>query len=158
MNNNIKTQTLPATTSTMSEPNLNNRSRLAGSLQLKKSKPSTLRLVLSIAFAFVITHQNASAQTDTTAPQLVSIDFTPKSVDVSSASQIVTVTAHLTDNIAGASSAGADFFSPSGLQLAGVSLQLISGTVYNGIYQGTMTIAREAEHGTWKMSGRSCTT
>src|SRR5215469_8896412 len=35
---------------------------------------------------------------DVTPPQLVSVDFTPKSVDVSSSSQTITVTAHVTDD------------------------------------------------------------
>jgi len=61
---------------------------------LKRSQSSLLRVVLSIGFALAVSNQSASAQTDTASPKLVSLDFTPKSVDVSSASQFVTVTAH----------------------------------------------------------------
>jgi hypothetical protein len=60
-------------------------------------------------------HSNHTASNkqlgDATAPTLLSIDFTPKSVDVSSAASTITVTAHLTDNNAGADVVDAHFIS-----------------------------------------------
>ncbi len=89
---------------------------------------------------------------DATAPALVSIDFTPKSVDVSSASQDVTVTAQLTDNSSGVQYAQAYFDSPSKTQHVTFFLALTSGTATNGTFQNTESIPAGAEPGTWKLS------
>src|SRR2546430_89445 len=96
----------------------------------------------------LISAPSVFATSDTTAPQLVSIDFTPTSVDVSNASQVVTVTAHLTDTGStcaicgntGVNFAYFNFSSPSGNQSAGASFgssNRISGTAQDGIYQTT---------------------
>ena len=88
---------------------------------------------------------------DVTPPQLVSVDFTPKSVDVSSSSQTITVTAHVTDDNSGVSYVQPLFSSPSGQQSATAGLTLVSGTAQDGIYQGIVTIPESAESGTWTM-------
>jgi len=81
----------------------------------------------------------------------VSVDFTPKSVDVSSSSQTITVTAHVTDDNSGVSYVQPLFSSPSGQQSATAGLTLVSGTAQDGIYQGIVTIPESAESGTWTM-------
>jgi hypothetical protein len=89
-----------------------------------------------------------STTADTTAPQLVSVDFTPKSVDVSSASQVVTLTAHLTDDNTGLNYATFYFYSPSGNQSVLVSVNSsnrVSGTAQDRIYQTTLTIPKLSE-------------
>jgi hypothetical protein len=96
-----------------------------------------------------------SAFADTTPPQLVSIDFTPKSVDVTSGSQVVTVTAHLTDDNSGVNYAYFYFYSPSGNQSVAVgfdSSRRVSGTAQDGIYQNTLTIPKVSESGNWTLT------
>jgi hypothetical protein len=86
-----------------------------------------------------------------TVPTLVSLDFTPKSVDVSTAAQTVTVTAHLFDSISGVQIAAGYFTSPSGAQNADFNFIMVSGTAKDGSYQGTAIIPKDAEPGTWKL-------
>jgi hypothetical protein len=69
--------------------------------------------LISAALVCVSMHTGLGAE-DVTSPQLVSIDFTPKSVDVSSAASTITVTAHLTDNNAGVDVVDVHFISWSG--------------------------------------------
>src|SRR3982750_593986 len=87
----------------------------------------------------IIFARSAFATADLTPPQLVSIDFTPKSVDVSSASQTVTVTAHLTDDNTGVSDAAVQFGSPSSGQTVYAYFSRISGTAQDGMYQTLIT-------------------
>jgi hypothetical protein len=94
----------------------------------------------------------AAHAADTTPPTLVSLDFTPKTVDVSSAAQVVTVTAHITDDSSGVAFALVSFNSPSGNQNASGTFTLASGTATDGTYQATVTIANGAEPGTWKLT------
>ena len=78
-------------------------------------------------------------------------------------SQVVTVTAHLTDTgstcaicgNSGASSASFDFYSPSGNQAVGAgfgSYNRVSGTAQDGIYQPTLTIPKLSESGNWAIA------
>ena len=98
----------------------------------------------------IVTNSNA----DTAAPVLVSFDFMPKSVDVTNAPQIVTVTARITDNIG--FNSGGFFFQPpsSGLGLSGSfnSTNRQTGTAQDGTYQTTITIPAGARPGTWRLS------
>ena len=92
----------------------------------------------------------------------MSIDFTPKSVDVSNASQVVTVTVQVTDTgsscticgNSGVSSANFGFYSPSSNQSVWAnfgSYNRVSGTAQDGIYQTSMTIPKSSESGNWTM-------
>jgi hypothetical protein len=93
-----------------------------------------------------------NANVDTTAPTLVSLSFTPQSVDVSSAAQTITVTAHITDDMSGVQHAEIYFSSPSNAQHAMNSFALTAGTATDGTYQATITIPKSAEAGTWKLT------
>jgi serine protease len=105
--------------------------------------------------------QTGSAIADTTAPQLASFSFSPTSIDTASASQVVVVTARITDDIAGYAEGSlvgeVRFFSPSGSQFVDAafyySRDKISGTATDAIFQVTMTISQFAEQGTWTGSG-----
>jgi serine protease len=100
---------------------------------------------------------------DTTPPALESFSITPSTVDTSSSSQNITVTAHITDDLAG--NAGPGYFSspsqvrfvgPSGKQSVWTMLdgtRRISGTAQDGVYQATMTVPQYAEQGTWTVQG-----
>jgi RHS repeat-associated protein len=121
--------------------------------------PSLRRQALglsSVSANTVITAQTS----DTTPPQLVGLAFTPPTINVSSAPQVVTVTLQVTDDLSGADfspSRGStlEFISPSGNQiqiLNASSLTLLSGTPLNGSWSGTMTFPQFSEAGTWKIS------
>ena len=94
-----------------------------------------------------VTDSSASA-----APQVVSVGYTPSSVDVTNGSGAVTFTMHLTS--------GHDITGPyvgvqneAGTQSMGNSLTLISGTARDGVWQGTVTIPRGASAGKWYYQG-----
>ena len=103
-----------------------------------------------------------TGQGDTQAPQLVSLSMSPSSVNTSLSSQVVTVRARITDDLAGNAGAGYSsspsqvrFMSPSGGQFVDAMLsasELISGTTTDGVYEYQMTVPRLAESGVWTIS------
>ena len=102
---------------------------------------------------------------DVAAPQLLALSWTPTSVDASSSSVTVTVTARITDDLSGNSIAGQAgggsklrFVSPSGAQFVEVALddgERISGTSADGIVRSTFQIPRFAESGNWLVQSLS---
>src|SRR4051812_36320632 len=97
---------------------------------------------------------------DTTAPQLVAFDFVPKTVDVSAAAATITVTARITDDIAGNAGAGytsspsqGRFIGPTGQFVDALlsGFERISGTPNDGVYQYAMQVPRAAAKGTWRV-------
>ena len=113
--------------------------------------------VVVATVGLVLLGVTASAQvSDTQAPGLTAIDFTPASVDVSSGTASVVVTASATDNLAGVTNVSVIFRSPSGLQAVPASssqfLSRISGTALNGVYRGTVVFPQFSEAGVWKLS------
>jgi hypothetical protein len=92
----------------------------------------------------------AGPPTDTAPPELVSFDFTPKSVDINSFPATVTVTARITD-ATGVQNPTASFRSdedPS--QSAGSgSMIRISGNAQDGTYRGSITVPHGAALGSW---------
>jgi hypothetical protein len=106
---------------------------------------ASVAVIISLSFA-----GPACAQiSDVEAPQLVSISFTPNSVDVRTTSQTVTVTADITDNLSGVNYAAAYFYSPGRSENSSASLSRISGTALSGTYRGTATIGPGVESGAW---------
>ncbi len=80
-----------------------------------------------IVLIILIDAVSALAQSDTQAPNLVSLGFTPRAIDTGEGSQIITFTAHLTDDVSGiGSSTQARFRSPSGQQFVDVVFHGIS--------------------------------
>lgn len=102
---------------------------------------SSLVLALSVSFP-------ASAQSDTTPPQLVSLTVVPNQVDPSAGSQTVTVSAVITDDLSGVSDAAAQVWSPTLGQDAQAPFKLVSGDSY----VATLTIAQYAEDGIWEVT------
>ncbi len=107
--------------------------------------------------------QVTSAVSDTTAPQLTNISFTPAVVDTSSGPAGITVDVTVTDDLSGAAlenpglaflSSAVGFRSPSGAQFTntGGSMQLAGGTRLNGIWRSRATFPQFAESGTWRVS------
>jgi len=99
----------------------------------------------------------ASAQiSDTSPPALTAISLTPSSIDVSSATASVVVTASASDNLAGVGSVNVFFVSPSGLQRVPAAtnqfLPRISGTALDGTYRGTVVFPQFSEAGVWRLN------
>ena len=118
----------------------------------------TSTLLFAVAIVCAISAK-AQSPTDTQAPTLVSLDFTPKNVDVSNGEQTITVTAHITDNDAGFSH-GSLFFQPpaGGPGLNGffsATNRTPGGTAQDGTYEVTVTVPTSAQPGTWKLSSVS---
>jgi hypothetical protein len=102
--------------------------------------------------------QQTGTVADLAAPAITDVTVSPVSVDTSASSQTVKVSAHLTDNLAGVSSASLNFKSPSGRQTAYGSLWTrTSGTTIDGTWEGTVTLNRFAEKGTWTLDTVSLT-
>ena len=90
-----------------------------------------------------------SAQTsDTTPPELVEFDFNPKAIDVTSLAQSVTITARVTDDLAGASTLRVTFRSPTGAQFHRAFFGPTGGTLLDATYSGTLDIPLYVESGT----------
>ncbi len=106
-------------------------SRLREAVRRARVGPSALLLAL---VGLMLTVAAAGQTQDVTPPVLVGFSFSPTSIDVSSGSQNVTVTMHVTDDLSGVSSACAYFFSPSGQQQeATCSFSRTSGSALDGI-------------------------
>ena len=81
----------------------------------------------------------------------------PTSVDTSSGPQTITVTAHITDDLAGLTGAGGfgdlQFYAPSTNQNWGVNFRndnRISGTATDGFYQAQLQLPRYSLCGHWE--------
>jgi hypothetical protein len=102
---------------------------------------------------------------DVTPPVVTGISFLPSSIDVSAASQPVTVRLNITDDLAGAvftpgpSGSFFGFFpvqfrSPSGAQqrhIGNTQFALTSGTPVSGTWEATFTMPRFSEPGAWQI-------
>jgi hypothetical protein len=98
-----------------------------------------------------------STPSDTTAPALNGLAFTPPVIDTSDGNQSVSVTMAVTDNLAGVTPsfdtfrAQIDFTSPSGVQRRfSFSPARTAGTDLNGTWQMPVVFPRYSEAGTWK--------
>jgi hypothetical protein len=94
------------------------------------------------------TQLQVTSNQDTQPPVLTSFTFSPTSINTTTSSATVTVTAQVTDNLSGVSSVDMQFNSP-GNQIVGCGLNLISGTNLNGTYQCVLTFPQYSVPGTW---------
>jgi hypothetical protein len=91
---------------------------------------------------------------DTAAPALAEFDFNPKTIDVSSGPQTVTLTLRITDDLSGFEFGSFIFISPSGQQTSSSGFNAqhrISGNSLDGVYQLSTTIPQFSEAGTWRV-------
>jgi hypothetical protein len=90
-----------------------------------------------------------SGKSDTAAPEITSLSITPTEVDVTEASQTVTITAHVDDELSGVQFVNVVLASPARPepQTSSGGLALIEGDTY----RGTLTIPRFAEAGEWEV-------
>jgi RHS repeat-associated protein len=120
------------------------------------------RLILNTAQLAAVgfaTTVNVASTADTTPPTLEGLSFSPSSIDVSNASQPVTVSLNLNDVPAGVVFPGGnqiafDFLitSPSGKQtqyLGTTQFVLKSGTPQSGVWQATLVMPQHSEAGVW---------
>ena len=106
----------------------------------------------------------ASNPTDTQAPILTSLSYSPITINTSTGNQVVTVQFGVSDNLSGADFSptlpqvsfferGLAFVSPSGVQSHSNGFfstwNLISGTALNGVWQGQIFFPQFSEEGTW---------
>ena len=89
---------------------------------------------------------------DTQPPKLIALEIEPSSIDTSAAKQLVTLNAHLTDNLSGVQEATAAFVSPSGEQKVIGSFSLSSGTATDGSFEAPATFPQFSEAGIWQIA------
>ena len=89
---------------------------------------------------------------DNEAPRFVSVSWTPNSVDSSTSSQVITVTARITDDLSGLKSGGITFFNSTSTQSLGAGFNRanrVSGSATDGVYQALLTVPRGSALGDW---------
>jgi hypothetical protein len=103
------------------------------------------------AFAHAVTVESTE---DTEAPGLTGLTISPSSIDTAAADQLVTVTAHATDNLSGVAAGALVFENPASKKMTGQALfTKVSGTETNGIYEAVVRFKESSESGTWKVGG-----
>src|SRR5687768_29502 len=108
--------------------------------------------LLSRGFATQL--QVISNPQDITVPSLTQFSFAPATIDTSAASQSVTVTLRIADDISGFEFGNFLFLSPSGQQVNSGGYNhahRISGNALDGIYQVTTTFPQFSEVGSWRV-------
>ena len=125
---------------------------------------TVLGAVLAMALCSSVSAIANAQVEDVLPPNLVSLAFSPTSIDVSGSDQDVIFTLRITDGISGVatcnevpgfSSTQLRLRSPSGGQFRGTVFclrDLISGTVNDGVYQATVTFPQFSEAGTWQIN------
>ncbi|HJZ37769.1 MAG TPA: Ig-like domain repeat protein [Solirubrobacterales bacterium] len=107
--------------------------------------------VLCIASLIAASGASAAESEDTTPPEIVGLSFSPKEVDVTESSAEVTVTAHLEDDLSGATEIYMAFSRPGSSQQVYAFPTLIEGTTRDGVFRGSTTIPRFAQAGEWQI-------
>jgi hypothetical protein len=122
---------------------------------MKRKNILSIKLcIITIILIFLMVIQtNVNAQIDdTTPPELVNLQFSPTSIDVSEADQNVTVTIAATDDLVGISYLEVQFISPSAQQIRYVNFPpetLVSGDMNNGVFESNVTFPQYSETGIW---------
>lgn len=91
---------------------------------------------------------------DTAAPALIEFDFNPKTVDVSTGPQTITLTLRITDDLSGFEFGNFLLLSPSGQQVSSGGYNAAhraSGNSLDGVYQVAAVIPQFSEAGTWRV-------
>lgn len=155
----------------MSEPGGNrhddfSKHKHVGALKVKVLRPiDPHRTWLKVGLLVIVTLAVVAllvsvveAEPDTEPPVLVDFSFSPTTVDVTNGPATTTVTFHITDALSGFVNPGripaeVRFRSPSSGQFetSGVNPNPISGDLYGGTFEGTLTIDQFAESGTWTL-------
>lgn len=100
-------------------------------------------------------HNPRPATPDTRAPELMSLTASAGSLDVTDAEQVVTISARVVDDIAGAERPEVCLQGPNGARKNGGSwwgctyMARVSGTTLDGVYEASFTFARNDPPGRW---------
>ena len=92
-----------------------------------------------------------TATGDTTPPTLTSFSFSPTTVDTSASAQTISITVHLSDDVAGVQYGEFSFAGPSNqyLNVFFNASDRTSGTALDGTYQTNLSVPRHTAQGTW---------
>ncbi len=122
----------------------------AFSVTPQATRRASIVVALATLLAVVGLAPAAHALTDTTPPQLVSLSFSPSSVNTATGPATVTVTVEVTDDLSGVrdGSVSVNFQAPTG-QSETPTLSLVSGTSLDGIYRATVTFPQYGATGIW---------
>jgi len=117
---------------------------------MKRILGLSVSVLLALGMASLLIAFSAQAVDDTTPPNLLGLDFTPKVVDVSDDSQAVTFTIQLTDDLSGIDYASLYLGSPSGARGFGpIFFDPISGDTLSGTMQDVIWVPQFTENGNW---------
>lgn len=112
--------------------------------------PAALKIGFFLVILFLCEQVYAA---DVTPPQLQSWDFTPKTVDVSSQAQVITVTFRVTDDLSGVVIPNVSASSDTTSQTTGFAqVSLISGNSLDGVWQAKITIPAQSAPGQWNIN------
>jgi large repetitive protein len=93
---------------------------------------------------------------DTTPPTLQDLSWTPTAINTANAAQQITITARITDNLAGLRPDYwrpiINFYSPSGNYLFVYLNQQTAGTALDGTVTGVLTVPAFSESGVWTLT------
>jgi hypothetical protein len=116
-------------------------------INLASDDPRAVKFTVSNSAVTPILPQAVSDQLP---PELVSLELSSSSIDVSDKSQDVVITANWKDVLLGVMDADVELISPSGNTLWGW-FEPVSGSAKNGNYSSTITVPRYSESGIWKL-------
>jgi hypothetical protein len=96
---------------------------------------------------------------DTEPPALAGLTITPTTINTAAASEIVILTAHITDNLSGFKTGFIAFESENGKRKTGTAAfnTRLSGTETDGTWEAAVIFKQSLESGTWKVSGLTLT-
>lgn len=117
-----------------------------------RSRNYTAQQLADLGFANSFTITGTS---DQIAPEIVEFSINPGNVDISESSQTITVTARITDNLAGLNFASLTFSPPGNERSFSVNFDAtkrISGTSLNGLYREQIILPRYTVAGTYTLS------
>lgn len=97
----------------------------------------------------------AAQISDVMPPVLEDFTFSPMAIDVSTGSQMVTVTLHITDDLSGTTNVFVVFQHPGTGQFQSANAFRTAGTTLDGTYTAVITFPQFAADGTWTASGVS---
>ena len=102
---------------------------------------------------------DVASYADTHAPRLEGVSIVPSEVNVHDADQNIGITARVTDDVTGVKhlddvwyTVWVDIYDPVTGQDQGRGLKLVSGTLMDGVYDGTITIPRSSATGLRRVS------
>jgi IPT/TIG domain len=101
---------------------------------------------------------SVTSSADTEPPALASFALSASSVNTMTASETVTVTAEITDNLSGFDHGSVVFESPNGKVLTNIAaFTKVSGTATSGIYEAKVVFKPYVQAGAWKVSNVNLT-